>query len=220
MTQPSFANHEVLNQSPPFEEVDLFALDRPLADAVAANGGAILAHRLETTEGRHLAFDPGWLQRNGLPADAASNRWRSFDWPQPTQLLEDGERLRWGNLDLQVIWCPGHTRGLVCLFEPRRRLLFTTDHVMRRAPAPVSVRNTGHDDPLREYLTSVAKLKPLGAHTVLPGHGRPFHHLVHRLEQIAAEIAPISDIRSTADYRQRVTVNLLEEFLESLLPNP
>src|SRR5215467_2277937 len=33
-----FETHEVLNQSPPFEDVDLFALDRPLRDAVAANG--------------------------------------------------------------------------------------------------------------------------------------------------------------------------------------
>jgi putative acyl-CoA dehydrogenase len=40
MTQPSFATHEVFNQSPPFEGIDLFTLDRPLADAVAANGGA------------------------------------------------------------------------------------------------------------------------------------------------------------------------------------
>ena len=40
MTQVTFATHEVLNQSPPFEDVDLFALDRPLVDAVAANGGA------------------------------------------------------------------------------------------------------------------------------------------------------------------------------------
>ena len=31
------------------------------------------------------------------------------------------------------------------------------------------------------------------------------------------EIAPIADIRSTADYRQRVTVNLLDEFLHGLL---
>ncbi|MBB5046517.1 putative acyl-CoA dehydrogenase [Rhodopseudomonas rhenobacensis] len=36
----SFATHDVYNQSPPFEDVDLYALDRPLADAVAANGGA------------------------------------------------------------------------------------------------------------------------------------------------------------------------------------
>jgi putative acyl-CoA dehydrogenase len=40
MTQATFATHEVLNQSPPFEDVDLFALDRPLTEADAANGGA------------------------------------------------------------------------------------------------------------------------------------------------------------------------------------
>src|SRR5258707_7570773 len=46
MTQATFATHEVLNQSPPFEDVDLFALDRPLVDAVAANGGASAAKEL------------------------------------------------------------------------------------------------------------------------------------------------------------------------------
>ena len=35
-----FETHEVLNQSPPFEDVDLFVLDRPLQDAIAANGAA------------------------------------------------------------------------------------------------------------------------------------------------------------------------------------
>ncbi len=39
MTLASFATHEVLNQSPPFVDVDLFTMDRPLAEAVAANGG-------------------------------------------------------------------------------------------------------------------------------------------------------------------------------------
>jgi CO/xanthine dehydrogenase FAD-binding subunit len=34
---------------------------------------------------------------------------------------------------------------------------------------------------------------------------------------IAAEISPIDDIRSSADYRKRVTVNLLDEFLTSLI---
>src|SRR4030081_1759375 len=42
----SSATHEVFNQSPPFEDVDLFALDRPLAEAVAANGGASAQHEL------------------------------------------------------------------------------------------------------------------------------------------------------------------------------
>ena len=36
--QQRFDTHEIFNQSPPYEDVDLFASDRPLRDAVAANG--------------------------------------------------------------------------------------------------------------------------------------------------------------------------------------
>ena len=36
--------------------------------------------------------------------------------------------------------------------------------------------------------------------------------------KIAEEIVPITDIRSTQDYRRKVTANLLQEFLETLLP--
>jgi glyoxylase-like metal-dependent hydrolase (beta-lactamase superfamily II) len=158
------------------------------ADAVLANRGTVLAHRVEATEGRTLTFDQPWLQRNGLPSEVGPERWRDFAWPEPTRLLEDGERLRWGNLDLEVVWCPGHTPGLVCLFEPIRRLLFTTDHVMRRAPAPISLRSPTAADPLRDYLASVRKLMPLKVETVLPGHGRPFHGLHQRLVNIEAEI--------------------------------
>ena len=35
-----FDTHEVFNQSPPYENIDLFESDTPLKDAVAANGGA------------------------------------------------------------------------------------------------------------------------------------------------------------------------------------
>jgi len=44
--------HEVLNQSPPFVDVDLFAADAPLREAVAANGGADAAADLSAF-GRH-----------------------------------------------------------------------------------------------------------------------------------------------------------------------
>lgn len=158
------------------------------ADAVLQSGGELLAHRLETREGRHFGFDGAWLERHGLPQDARADGWRPFVWPEPTRLLEDADQLRWGKLNIEVVWCPGHTPGLVCLYEPNRRLLFTTDHVMRRAPAPVAVRNDTAENPLADYLGSITKLKQLNVHTVLPGHGRPFHHLRERLEQIEHDI--------------------------------
>src|SRR5215471_7488473 len=37
---PRFETHEVFNQSPPYQDVDLFASDQPLQDAVRANGAA------------------------------------------------------------------------------------------------------------------------------------------------------------------------------------
>lgn len=53
--------------------------------------------------------------------------------------------------------------------------------------------------------------------TILTGRALDREVIEEAKKCIAAEIAPISDIRSTAQYRQRVTVNLLEEFLESLI---
>src|SRR5437870_4908846 len=67
------------------------------AQTVLANGGEVLAHRIESTDGRRLAFDEAWLERNGLPVNGqVRDRWRPFEWPQPTRLLEDGDRLKSG----------------------------------------------------------------------------------------------------------------------------
>ena len=76
MTQPSFATHEVMNQSPPFEDVDLFALDRPLSDAVAANGGASAQQELSEF-GRH--WGSAAMAARGRLANENPPRLRTFD---------------------------------------------------------------------------------------------------------------------------------------------
>src|ERR1700737_243528 len=76
MTQASFATHEVLNQSPPFEDVDLFTLDRPLADAVAANGGASAAKELSEF-GKH--WGSAAMAARGRIANENTPKWRTFD---------------------------------------------------------------------------------------------------------------------------------------------
>src|SRR3979411_2676136 len=76
MTQPSFTTHEVLNQSPPFEDVDLFALDRPLLDAVASNGGA--AAETELSECGQLGGSAAMAER-GRIANENTPKLRTFD---------------------------------------------------------------------------------------------------------------------------------------------
>lgn len=76
MTQPSFATHEVFNQSPPFEDIDLFAMDRPLVEAVKANGGAA-AERELSEFGKH--WGSAAMADRGRVANENTPRLRSFD---------------------------------------------------------------------------------------------------------------------------------------------
>src|ERR1700730_15873505 len=76
MTKPAFATHEVLNQSPPFEDVDLFALDQPLAESVAANGGAAAERELSAV-GKH--WGSAAMAARGRTANENTPKLRIFD---------------------------------------------------------------------------------------------------------------------------------------------
>ncbi|BCA04941.1 putative acyl-CoA dehydrogenase [Bradyrhizobium diazoefficiens] len=76
MTQPSFATHEVFNQSPPFWDVDLFAVDRPLVEAVKANGGAE-AERELSEFGKH--WGSAAMADRGRVANENTPKLRTFD---------------------------------------------------------------------------------------------------------------------------------------------
>src|SRR5882672_9027581 len=76
MTQASLATHEVFNQSPPFEDVDLFVLDRPLVEAVAANGAAS-AHAELSEFGKH--WGSAAMAARGRLANENTPKLRTFD---------------------------------------------------------------------------------------------------------------------------------------------
>jgi putative acyl-CoA dehydrogenase len=76
MMQTVFPTHEVFNQSPPFEDADLFTLDPPLAEAVAANGGAAAARELSEF-GRH--WGSAAMAARGRIANENTPKLRTFD---------------------------------------------------------------------------------------------------------------------------------------------
>src|SRR5258705_1366190 len=76
MTKASFATHEVFNQSPPFWDVDLFSLDPPLKEAVAANGG-MAAERELSTFGKH--WGSAVMAERGRVANENPPKLRLFD---------------------------------------------------------------------------------------------------------------------------------------------
>jgi CO/xanthine dehydrogenase FAD-binding subunit len=77
----------------------------------------------------------------------------------------------------------------------------------------------GQVERIRIALASVAPMPIRCAQTEAVLAGRKLDRAVieEAKAKIAEEISPISDIRSTQDYRRRVTANLLGEFLETLI---
>ena len=76
MSQATFATHEVFNQSPPFWDIDLYAVDRPLVEAVAANGGASAQGELSEF-GRH--WGSAAMAERGRIANENTPKLRTFD---------------------------------------------------------------------------------------------------------------------------------------------
>lgn len=76
MTDVKHGTREVFNQSPPFEDVDLFAFDQPLADAVAANGGGDAAAELSEF-GRH--WGSAAMAQRGRLANENTPKLKLFD---------------------------------------------------------------------------------------------------------------------------------------------
>ncbi len=97
--------------------------------------------------------------------------------PARVRPLTEGERLQVGPLRLEVLHLPGHTPGLVCLWDAEHRLLFADDHLLARtSPNPflelIDARTTRRA--LVQYVHSIHRVRALDVEWVLPGHGAPF----------------------------------------------
>lgn len=98
-------------------------------------------------------------ERFGVPA-------RSYE---PARWLEHGDRVRFGEEELDVLHCPGHCQGHVAYFSASRRQAFVGDILFRH-----TIGAWEHPDgDLPQLIDSIrSKLFPLGDDVgFVPGHG-------------------------------------------------
>ncbi len=94
--------------------------------------------------------------------------WRRADKAgEADRLLDDGDKIELGQLELSVIHTPGHTEGGICLLC--EDLLFSGDTLFRLSVGRSDFPGGDHDLLLNSLVT---KLLPLADDLiVLPGHG-------------------------------------------------
>jgi len=81
--------------------------------------------------------------------------------------LKDGEKLKIGSSEFDVVHTPGHTPGSICLYEKKNKLLISGDTVFA-----TGVGRTDLDGGDFEQLkASLQKLSKMDIQKILPGHG-------------------------------------------------
>jgi glyoxylase-like metal-dependent hydrolase (beta-lactamase superfamily II) len=97
-----------------------------------------------------------------------------FGFPQlqgftPARWLAGGDTVQFGNVELQVRHCPGHTPGHVIFFSPGHRLALVGDVLFAGSIGRTDLPRGDHDTLIRSIRE---QLWPLGEDvTFIPGHG-------------------------------------------------
>ncbi len=107
--------------------------------------------------------------------------------PESHHRLSDGQVLRIGENDWQVVVGNGHSPEHACLVCPALKLMISGDQVLPRISSNVSVFPTEPAaDPLGDWMASIAKLRATVPDDVLvlPSHNEPFRGLHARLDAL------------------------------------
>jgi glyoxylase-like metal-dependent hydrolase (beta-lactamase superfamily II) len=120
--------------------------------------------RLEAAGALELAA--GW--RAMMPSN---RRPSSDDYGMPDEWLERDVTLDLGGRRIEAISTPGHTQGHYVFVDAAQGLLFAGDHVLPTITPSIGFEPRWVEQPLRDFLESLAKVRALPDLRLLPAHG-------------------------------------------------
>ncbi|HYI44026.1 MAG TPA: MBL fold metallo-hydrolase, partial [Actinomycetota bacterium] len=108
--------------------------------------------------------------------------WRSLvsEVIEPTRALAGGERFKVGEREWEIFFTPGHSRAHVCPWSAADRILISGDHLLPTITPHIDFKRGEDEDPLGDFLESLATVERLDPALVLPGHGHPFEEGAER----------------------------------------
>ncbi len=108
------------------------------------------------------------------------------DVPRSFRRMQDGDLIVIGGREWRCISGYGHAPEHIALYCDALKVLISGDMMLPRISTNVSVYDVEPEsDPLRQFLESIDKFKPLPEDTLtLPSHGKPFRGLHERIQQL------------------------------------
>jgi len=128
----------------------------------------------------------GGVPQNDLPQFRGASLWmKQFVVPVAPEIrLSGGEKLSNGSFEFEVLWTPGHSPGHICLYEPKKKLLFSGDHILPNITSHVGLHPQSGENPLGDFINSMRAIEKLEVNFVFPGHGAVFSGLKQRIGEL------------------------------------
>jgi glyoxylase-like metal-dependent hydrolase (beta-lactamase superfamily II) len=98
-------------------------------------------------------------------------------------ILKEGDTIGVGDYTFRCIETPGHTFGHMCLYELRKKIFVSGDHILNDITPNIQLWSDEWN-PLKEYLESLDKVYELDIELVLPGHRGTFKNCKGRIQEL------------------------------------
>ncbi len=108
------------------------------------------------------------------------------DWAFPDVWLEGDRSFEVGHRRIDAVHTPGHTPGHYVYADRVEGVLFSGDHVLPTITPSIGFTVPASDQPLGEFMASLAKVRSLPDLRVLPAHGPVAPSTYARVDELLA----------------------------------
>jgi glyoxylase-like metal-dependent hydrolase (beta-lactamase superfamily II) len=142
-----------------------------------------------------LDEDPNLARLRAAGAEELADGWRAAmpdtppsmdDYGMPDEWLDRDLVIDLGARRLDALATPGHTQGHYVFADSEASLLFAGDHVLSTITPSIGFEPAYVQQPLRDYLESLAKVRALPDLKLLPAHGPVTESSHARIDELVA----------------------------------
>jgi glyoxylase-like metal-dependent hydrolase (beta-lactamase superfamily II) len=149
--------------------------------------------RMAKTSPMQIPETRAFFIRNGFPVDRYSPDGMRPAWfgtsiyspsTAPDAFIRDGDVIRIGDRELEVIWTPGHSPGHSVIYLRKEKVMIVGDHLLPKITPHVGLYPESPPNPLGDFLASQRKVQHFDVELVLPAHGGVYQDHRHRANQL------------------------------------
>ncbi|TQK73206.1 MULTISPECIES: MBL fold metallo-hydrolase [unclassified Nocardioides] len=111
---------------------------------------------------------------------------QAVDWAFPSTWLEGDQAVDIGRRRLDAVHTPGHTPGHYVFADQAEGVLFSGDHVLPTITPSIGFTVPPADQPLGQFMASLARVRELPDLRILPAHGPVAPSSYQRVDELLA----------------------------------